>query len=584
MQRRKPSRTSSSGQSGEELVKLRRLSSITSITSLGSPHNSFTAWNPFTKRRQTTDSLSGASDQAIPEDHDIKASGSEQTALKAKGRTPMSSISGNRKSGSSFSGQQSTRSLVPRSSTFSHLPISTGHRRKLSDHQLPQASVGDNPVSQSRIPTPTAAKRARSQTLCKVTPMTSKVSSYVRPPRNSNVQRSSTQPVLPTIQATPPSEEKAVKENANAVAGNRHHDALHRSAEAASGTFKIMSDDEMWKVIEEVPLAEESLQLTDYSKPRRLALNPTPRKASSLQQTNEYAGIFYTTPMPARMHRGKSQPVIGSTTTNVAPYRSSQTPHHANQHHFMQQLRPLTPPVPHTPLVTRRSRLRQLPVSSDTLRGVNTPGSSSDTLQRRASPNPPSIREVSTAQPRTYWAGRLLAISDRLQTEYTSNNLFNKEDSNTCNGLDNPLEIKIEEEADRARRALTILYACCTTHTAVTSLKDFQQAYAVSTRLPAIAAPIATVKIEEEACKLGMVEEEETGVTNSAGMSVGTAKERKGFWARQRAKDEERNDYANSGKKSRDGTPGSNGGSTRKISFVEKLMGKRRRNTSSEVK
>ncbi|KAL9076234.1 MAG: hypothetical protein Q9157_003744, partial [Trypethelium eluteriae] len=285
MQKHRSSRISATEPTSEDLKKLHRLSSITSITSLGSTHSSFVSWIPFTRRRQPTDGLNTKSEPTVSEP--ISNSGqwsAEKTQAKGTGRTPMKHISGNINP-TGHHAEKQPRPSLPRSSTFSHLPISTASRQPSETRPPLVSSQTTSALPSNRIPTPTTVERSRMQYQPKPLPTTPKRNGSSRPPRASSIQRSSTQPALPTIEATPPSAEKPKKEIASAFANTSQHALLHQSAAAAERIFKPMSDDDMWKKIEEAEYdAEDESRIV-----RKTAPNPTPRRATNLPKTDEHA-------------------------------------------------------------------------------------------------------------------------------------------------------------------------------------------------------------------------------------------------------------------------------------------------------
>ncbi|KAI9682780.1 MAG: hypothetical protein M1822_006270 [Bathelium mastoideum] len=613
MQKHRASNLPSEDQSNEDLKKLRRLSSITSITSFGSGRSSFTSWIPFTRRRQTTDAINNASITAITRGKsDNGLLFTDQSENQEARRTPMRPISGNRNT-SGHHARQPSKSSIPRSSTFSHLPISTESRQPSETRPLlpsPQKSTG----ALSRIPTPNFGDLSRTTERAKPAPMTPRRKTFLRPPRISSLQKSSTQPALPTIQGTPPSTGNLKKENTLVLMNNAKHDVSQASSATAGSSFKTLSDEDMWIRIEK----SDSDAGAD---PRTSAQNvpsSTPRRALNVRKTDEPAGTFYLSPVGQPMQRGRSQPVLG--TTSRSNLQLAQPGQNAFQHQSMQRLRPPTPSV---------TRILPPPGSVTNKKMRNSPSSSTlndSTNSDYETGIPPHLThlQISVAQPNSYWSGRLLALSDRLQSEHAASALLARRPGSTnsstlslastlsststnkpfssCpskpklkpkpktkpNHPCNPLDVDLGSDTDRLRAALTLLFAYCTSPAAVASLRDFQRAYAAATRQPSLASAIPVAKIEKVALEVGMLWDEEEWVRNSAGAKVGRGKKRKGFWVKrsgvdevvERAGEEEVEGQGGKSGGMRGGTGGSGageGGRGRKFSFVERLMGKRRR-------
>lgn len=237
-----------------------------------------------------------------------------------------------------------------------------------------------------------------------------------------------------------------------------------------------------------------------YSSPAFNTKQAWPPRSSSLSR-------------PPPVQRWNSQPVL-TNTTNIS----------ANGHHEIRQTRLLsarqapTPPLPRTPLSMQAmgaptTRVRGGSVSSSV---HHLRRSSTQTLLNFSSTSQISAGQVSTAEPTSYWCGRISALLDRYRNEELADSLSNTNQKSETDKLYTP-----SANIARLRRALEHLHSQCVTNEARDSFSRFQFQFASMQNLPELARPIKVRKPVATTTKFAAARENASGVEKPSELEAG---------------------------------------------------------------
>lgn len=389
---------------------------------------------------------------------------------------------------------------MPRSRTFSNLPLPLPSRMKKNAKALVQSKSHTRLPSTSRIPmTPITSNRKCS---------TSRLPSldFKQAASKGNLIRSDTQPLLQHALEQGPMMPRttAFKENislspikplpsmledddrfafiSSPRSSNSRHGAWSDSSDAGEPLLGPRKSS--------LPVSQRS-SYTGH--PRRLSQKFD--SSPAYRPSREYG------PTPGKpVQRWNSQPVL----TNRTNIRSS----HGEivQTRLMSERGPPTPPAAKASrsradssnnlqrLSTRSSHLRQFselpPSNLDARLLSNPPRPKAESLQ-------PKPEDITTAQPLAYWTGRFSSLNDRYRNEDLTASFLPSQQSSAS---DSPCQWQTKSETDRLhtteantkrmRRAVEHMFSLCATDQAKGSFLIWQKTVAGALSMPELGRPV----------------------------------------------------------------------------------------------
>ncbi|KAK0937232.1 hypothetical protein LTR29_011149 [Friedmanniomyces endolithicus] len=544
---------SSDAASDSKRKSLQRLSSIAS----------FQALNPFTRRRSnnTTDTTttnsstsnlslsSTAANAPLPPPQCLQSSSSQLFSIEDE----VTALSIPPVLGA-FPSQRSSYICLPddpiggmpRSRTFSNLPLPNRARRNTALPRVPSQSHTRIPstfLSSSRLPSPAASNRKHSVSKL---PLSEPKAPVIR----NRMKRSDTEPLLP-VNAEPvatvgrstafkenisPSPVKLLPETAmyedrdfyDSSYPPRGYADRHGWVDTGKGSEPLLHFDACGENF------SSSLRDPQHVSHASKASFSSPAYRSTRERPSTPAG-------PAPVQRWNSQPVL----TNVTNRRNSR---HGEilERRLLSSVQPDPPaPPPETTLsaealvsgkVTALKKstpqLPQLaerdPSLSRLLSKARAPSPSRSAQQVHFTPLPSSTRpqlnfsQITAAEPVPYWCGRFSALNDRYRNDELALHLgASKAQSDKMHS--------VEANTRRMRRALERLHGLCATAEARESLVVFQLQFAAMQGLPELGRPLQ-LNLPERKIVLNAVRggsEEERGPDVGEGVD-GVAEKRKG--------------------------------------------------------
>nr|POF04280.1 hypothetical protein CFP56_22035 [Quercus suber] len=488
-------------------TSLRRLSSIAS----------FQALNPFARRRsnntttdnnvsESTASLSSTTENAPQPSSDLSASTSNSTShlLTYVDETALLPVQASLTRSSPVPPRQNPAERVPRSRTFSNLPIPARLYRNApvasckSNSRLPTSRV----LPPTRLPSPPTTNRKYSGS--------NLASAEVHRQHVKNgMKRSDTEPLLllhsDQRHGTP--RMTAFKENISPGLP-KHRPTKHKQSQgqhpSSCTSLSDLSD------VSEPSSASKYTGLSDVS-----AFTRYNERCSQYspnfpcgQKWHAPSGAPSATPKPLQVppvQRWNSQPIL-SNLTNV---RSPQ--HEIKQVRLMSERHPPTPPPPRTPagmgaMLTARSQ----PSSTNRHVGQVTqisPSHRKVTFKPLISPST-DHHEVHKAEAASYWCGRFAALEDRYRNEELAASLRTQIHDRSSTDAAPPTGPNFwprhesdqmhtpEMTTQRRRRAIEHLYKLCTTVEARDSFVQFQWQLAAAQHEPDLARPVQSDRTE----------------------------------------------------------------------------------------
>jgi hypothetical protein len=374
---------------------------------------------------------------------------------------------------------------MPRSRTFSNLPLPTRHRK--SESRMPSDSHRRNPSNvtpATRLPTPPASTRRH--LMGNIPVATSRYQSV-----KNRMKRSDTMPLLPlnTDQISNLPRSTAFKENISLspikpLPELETFDEADFSSPLPAGSYM---EDQLWDQTSSTTLPRDSsfcgtLPMAAYSSdpPLRENFNYYSSPTYQTKQRHHLHSSSFSRSVPVQ--RWNSQPVL-TNTTNVR----------AAGHHEIRQTRLLsarqapTPPLSRTPLSVQAlgapaTRVRGNSVSSSV---HHLRRSSTQTLLNMSTTSQPAAGQVSVSEPTAYWCGRMSGLLDRYRNDDLAIAL-----SDTSSRSDSDRFHSLAAHTERIRRALEHLHSICVTDEARDSFVRFQMQYASSQNLPELSRPI----------------------------------------------------------------------------------------------
>ncbi|KAK0316345.1 hypothetical protein LTR01_000092 [Friedmanniomyces endolithicus] len=525
---------SSDAASDSKRKSLQRLSSIAS----------FQALNPFTRRRSnnTTDttttnsstsnlSLSSTTANApLPPPQCLQSSSSQLFSIEdevtALSIPPVLGTFPSRRS-SYICLPDDPIGGMPRSRTFSNLPLPNRARRNTALPRVPSQSHTRIPsafLSSSRLPSPAASNRKHSVSKL---PLSEPKAPVIR----NRMKRSDTEPLLPlnvesvaTVgRATAfkenisPSPVKLLPETAmyedrdfyDSSYPPRGYADRHGWVDIGKGSEPLLHFDACGENF------SSSLRDPQHVSHASKASFSSPAYRSTRERPSTPAG-------PAPVQRWNSQPVL----TNVTNRRNSR---HGEilERRLLSAVQPDPPaPPPETTLSAEAlvsGKVTALKKSTPQLPQLaERDPSLSKLLSKARAPSPSrSAQQITTAEPVPYWCGRFSALNDRYRNDELALHLgASKAQSDKMHS--------VEANTRRMRRALERLHGLCATPEARESLVVFQLQFAAMQGLPELGRPLQLNlperKIVLNAARGGS--EEERGVSEEIG--DGVAEKRKG--------------------------------------------------------
>ncbi|KAK0925371.1 hypothetical protein LTR91_007988 [Friedmanniomyces endolithicus] len=525
---------SSDAASDSKRKSLQRLSSIAS----------FQALNPFTRRRSnnTTDttttnsstsklSLSSTTANApLPPPQCLQSSSSQLFSIEdevtALSIPPVLGTFPSRRS-SYICLPDDPIGGMPRSRTFSNLPLPNRARRNTALPRVPSQSHTRIPsafLSSSRLPSPAASNRKHSVSKL---PLSEPKAPVIR----NRMKRSDTEPLLPlnvesvaTVgRATAfkenisPSPVKLLPETAmyedrdfyDSSYSPRGYADRHGWVDIGKGSEPLLHFDACGENF------SSSLRDPQHVSHASKASFSSPAYRSTRERPSTPAG-------PAPVQRWNSQPVL----TNVTNRRNSR---HGEilERRLLSAVQPDPPaPPPETTLSAEAlvsGKVTALKKSTPQLPQLaERDPSLSKLLSKARAPSPSrSAQQITTAEPVPYWCGRFSALNDRYRNDELALHLgASKAQSDKMHS--------VEANTRRMRRALERLHGLCATPEARESLVVFQLQFAAMQGLPELGRPLQLNlperKIVLNAARGGS--EEERGVSEEIG--DGVAEKRKG--------------------------------------------------------
>lgn len=476
-------------------ASMKRLSSIASLAHL----------NPFNRRRSNnaTDSTASCSSEvSLPTaittttTTSIAASGprklSESSSTIFSDTAPLVAPAIPIESQASFLRRSSYVCLpddpiggMPRSRTFSNLPLPT--RSKKTASHMPTALHTREPstfTASTRLPTPPASTRRHL-----ISNGTGPASRYQNV--RNRMKRSDTMPLLSVNvdQVSNLPRPTVFKENISLspikpLPELEPFELPEFSSSLPAGSYM---EDQLWEqtsstVLPRDPSFSGALPIAPFpggESPKRDKFNFYSSPAFHPKQAWPPRSSSFSRPPPVQ--RWNSQPVL-TNTTNIS----------ANGHHEIRQTRLMsarqapTPPLARTPL-----SMQAMGAPTTRVRGGSKSSahhlrsSSTQTLLNSSSTPPTSAGQIHTAEPISYWCGRISALLDRYHNEELAESLSSTNQKSETDKLHTP-----SANIARSRRALEHLHSQCATEEARESFSKFQFQIASAQNLPELARPI----------------------------------------------------------------------------------------------
>ncbi|KAF2167005.1 hypothetical protein M409DRAFT_54224 [Zasmidium cellare ATCC 36951] len=515
-----PSRKSDSSETKAESRRssLRRLSSIASFHTL----------NPFTRRRSNNNvtgissSTSNASlssstlahppDNAKDKDKDFNSSQifTEHDNIQAVPPPPtQTQVQYPSRRSSYICLPDDPIGGMPRSRTFSNLPLLT--RAKKSNNPLVQskshARLPSSLLSASRLPSPSASTRKHSST--------TRLAAVENLPRGKKLSRSDTEPLLHAAYEQSPGYHRstAFKENISlspikplSSMDMLDSDSFYSSSPPSRTYQSRHARSQSREVLQQLSSSANTLSgsTLSLSKYEQLPAGAYKRLSQKYESSPEYRSSRDRAPTPGKpVQRWNSQPVLTNKSNRISPHGE------IKQTRLMSAKQaPTPPPPPKTPL--RDIILEQPKSKTDEnqpghVRQVSeqTPIAQSQPVQSRsrAQTLEPTAGSVYRAEPLAYWTGRFSSLNDRYRNQdlLASINLGPESPSNQSSPFAHTSD-KSKSETDkmhtpaantaRMRRAVERLYFQCANDEARESFLKWQKQLAVALSLPELARPV----------------------------------------------------------------------------------------------
>ncbi|KAK4493655.1 hypothetical protein PRZ48_014840 [Zasmidium cellare] len=443
---------------------------------------------------------------------------------------------------------------MPRSKTFSNLPVPT--RAKKSSNPLVQskshARLPSSLLSASRVPSPSASTRKHSTRLTAVENL----------PRGKKLSRSDTEPLLHAAYEQSPGYHRstAFKENISLspIKPLSRMDMLDSdtfySSSPPSRTYqsrhaRSQSRDALQQFSSPAnTLSSSTLSLPKYE---QLPAGAYKRLSQKYESSPAYRSARERAPTPGKpVQRWNSQPILTNKSNHVSPHGE------IKQTRLMSAKQAPTPPPAKTPsgdLVLEQPKSRTDENQPAHVRQVSeqTPIAQAQPVQSRsrAQTLEPTAGSVFRAEPLAYWTGRFSSLNDRYRNQdlLASLNLGPESPTTTSSPFTQTTD-KSKCETDkmhtpaantaRMRRAVEHLYYQCGNDEARESFLKWQKQLAVALSLPELARPVVA-----RGCALEMSLREDSPQTGSS--------------------------------------PGMPLSAGRKISFMDRLLGRRQKSLAS---
>lgn len=376
---------------------------------------------------------------------------------------------------------------MPRSRTFSNLPIPTRHKKHES--RIPSFShTRDSSIvpPPTRLPTPPAS--TRKHVMGSIPAAASRYQSV-----RNRMKRSDTMPLLSlsSEQVSNLPRPTAFKENISLspikpLPELEPFDECEFSSPLPAGSYM---EDQLWEQTPSTVLPRDPSFCGAL--PTAVSTEPSPpRDKSTFYSTPHYhsrrgfqshSGSFSR---PAPVQRWNSQPVL-TDTTNI---RAAGHPE-VRQTRLLSARQAPTPPLAQTPLSPQvlgapATRVRGNSVSSSV---HHLRRSSTQTLLNLPLTPEHTASQVSAAEPSAYWCGRMSALLDRYRNKDLASSLASTGPKSETDKLHRPAA-----NTARLRRALEHLHSQCVTEEARESFVRFQLQFASLHSLPELSRPFKT--------------------------------------------------------------------------------------------
>ncbi|KAK3110954.1 hypothetical protein LTR53_014239 [Teratosphaeriaceae sp. CCFEE 6253] len=426
---------------------------------------------------------------------------------------------------------------MPRSRTFSNLPLPTRARRNTALSIAPSRSHPRLPSAfllSTRVPSPAASSRQHS--MSKLAPAEPK-----HAPLRNRMKRSDTEPLLPlnmnqvsnvgrstafkenlSLSPVKPLPGLGVYDNADFYGDplpSRGHANRHGWVDTGKGSEPLLQFDACGENF------ARSLPLPDHARHASKASISSPAYRSSRDRSSTPVG-------PAPVQRWNSQPVLANVTN-----RRNSRHDEILERRLLSAVQPdPSAPPPRTPLTaealpggrvswpSNSSQLRLAPEQSPSLANPSASKSRGSSPER-------SAQQISIPHPVPYWCGRFSALVDRYRNDelalHPSTALAS---SNTAASRAPPQADRMhtpEATTRRMRRALEHLHSLCGTPEARESLVAFQQQFAALQGSAELARPLVVRQPERRKIVLGAGVGALDGGGDVGGGGVGVAGEKR---------------------------------------------------------
>ncbi|TKA28417.1 hypothetical protein B0A50_03884 [Salinomyces thailandicus] len=419
---------------------------------------------------------------------------------------------------------------MPRSRTFSNLPLPTKSRRqasianskshsRLPSTMVPSALLPASMQASPRIPSPPASNHRHSNTrLPSVEPKPGLM--------RNRMKRSDTEPLLPaTLEPTSIGRHTAFKENITlspvrtlppmtmeykdpyrSRLPSRAYASRHGWQGNTDGTEPLLP---RRTFASSLPLA--------HNRQRSLAglSQSSPAYRSSRERQPTPGG-----PVPQPVQRWNSQPVL-SNVTNRRNSKYGEIP----ERRLMAEVQPIPPPPPpKTPLSAEALTMGKITSTNDIApRSLHTAKPTPSVATNPSSPSPypgplassslpPPYTHITTPEAPAYWSGRFSALQDRYRNAELAAHLSSPKETKpkaSSDQMHTP-----EANIRRMRRALEELYSLCATSEAREGFVVFQlqlaSLQAGETAAGELGRPVVGGSVPEKRIILGVGQERET--------------------------------------------------------------------------
>ncbi|KAK3703687.1 hypothetical protein LTR37_014265 [Vermiconidia calcicola] len=394
---------------------------------------------------------------------------------------------------------------MPRSRTFSNLPLPTRAKKTTTNHILPSKSHSRLPsalLPSTRLPSPPITTRKHSHSRL------ASAENHKPPTLRNRMRRSDTEPLLGVN-----------------MHGEQQSHARHGSQLPRSTAFKeniSLSPIKPLPALDINTYASSSCAFSSSNLSRSLhAWHEHSDGSEPLLSLSPYAqhpGVQMAREhksSPANRHSQNRQGTPGAATSfqrwNSQPMLTNQT-NRNSQHSEVKQTRlmsarqPPTPPAPKTPFSSSQNpkggKTKNINNSASTTHILSTSehtpllsrSTGSSKLPFRLTPSPPSQPTPSPlkiwhSEPPAYWSGRLSALLDRYRNEdlHTSNLLSPSSSTHHTPKSQTDALHAPEATTARLRRAFEYLHSQCGSQEAQESLGHFQVQYAANLKVPELA-------------------------------------------------------------------------------------------------